>query len=249
MEPLTDYDRTRYGRQIPLPDWGDEGQGRLKNASVLIAGAGGLGSPVALYLAAAGVGEIRLCDADTVELSNLNRQILHTEARIGQGKAASAAQAITALNSHIDVVAYGDYLDGSNVERIVGQADVVIDCLDNFETRYLLNAYCLGQEIPFIHGAVWGLMGQVTFIHPPDTPCLRCIFPQPAAKEVCPVVGVAPGVIGCIQAAEALKFIAGVGVNLKNKLLLFDGEDMSFTPVEIKRAPACPDCGSKCDAP
>jgi molybdopterin/thiamine biosynthesis adenylyltransferase len=241
---LTDYDKTRYGRQMLLPGWGDEGQQRLKNASVFIAGAGGLGSPVALYLAAAGVGEIKLCDADTIELSNLNRQVLHTEARIGQGKAASAARTLKALNPHVNVVAYSDYLDGSNVERIVGRPAVVVDCLDNFETRYLLNAYCLGKGIPFIHGAVWGLMGQVSFLHPPETPCLRCIFPQPAAKGVFPVVGSTPGIIGCIQVAEALKYITGVGVTLKSKLLLFDGEDMSFTPVELKRTPACPDCGN-----
>lgn len=244
MDRLTDYDRTRYGRQMLIPGWGEAGQLKLKRASVFVAGAGGLGSPVSLYLAAAGVGEIRLCDADRVELSNLNRQILHTDGRIGALKAASADQTLRELNPAIRVVTYPDYIDANNVDRIVGRPDVVVDCLDNFETRYLLNTHCLKNHIPFVHGAISGLVGQLTFLDPPQTPCLRCIFPTPAPKTVFPVLGATPGVVGCLQAMEVLKFLTGTGSTLKNKLLIFDGEDMTFISVDVERAPACPDCGS-----
>lgn len=244
METLTDYEKTRYSRQMLVAGWGEEGQKRLKRSRVFIAGAGGLGSPVSIYLAVAGVGEIKICDADTIELSNLNRQILHTDARIGELKVASAAKTLGQLNPTTSIVTCADYLDERNVERIVGQPDIIVDCLDNFETRYLLNAYCLENRIPFVHGAVRGMMGQVTFLSPPETPCLRCIFPEPAPKEIFPVVGVTPGVIGSIQAMEVLKFLTEVGVTLKGRLIFFDGEDMTFTVVETVRATSCPDCGS-----
>jgi molybdopterin/thiamine biosynthesis adenylyltransferase len=244
METLTDYERTRYSRQMLVAGWGEEGQKRLKRSRVFIAGAGGLGSPVSIYLVVAGVGEIKICDADTIELSNLNRQILHTDARIGELKATSAAKTLGQLNPTTSIVTYADYLDERNVERIVGQPDIIVDCLDNFETRYLLNAYCLENKVPFVHGAVRGMMGQVTFLSPPETPCLRCIFPEPVPKEIFPVVGVTPGVIGSIQAMEVLKFLTAVGVMLKGRLIFFDGEDMTFTVVETVRATSCPDCGS-----
>ena len=156
MGSLTDYDRTRYQRQMLLHDWGEAGQQKVKAARVFIAGAGGLGSPVAIYLAAAGVGEIRLCDLDTVELSNLNRQILHPAARLGQPKALSAEKTLTALNPAIHIVPFAEYLDESNLDRIAGRPDIIVDCLDNYETRYLLNRYCLRQRIPLVHGAIWG---------------------------------------------------------------------------------------------
>jgi adenylyltransferase/sulfurtransferase len=133
-------------------------------------------------------------------------------------------------------------LDDTNIERIVAKPDIVVDCLDNFETRYLLNAYCVQHRIPFVHGAVHGLMGQVTFLYPPDTPCLRCVFPEAPPKEIFPVVGATPGVIGCIQAMEVLKWVTGVGSVLKGKLLFFDGEDMDITTVDVRRALDCPDC-------
>ncbi len=243
MKPLTDYDLVRYHRQMLTPGWGREGQARLKSSRVFIAGAGGLGSPVAIYLAVAGVGEIRICDADTIELSNLNRQILHTDKRIGQPKALSAARTLRALNPTVRVVPYCDTLDENSAERIIGRPDIVIDCLDNFETRYLLNTYCIKNRIPWVHAAIWGLTGQVTFFHPPETPCLRCLVPEPPPKETFPVVGVTPGLAGCIQAMEALKFLTGIGTNLKGVLLVFDGEDMTFSSLNIKRAASCPDCG------
>jgi adenylyltransferase/sulfurtransferase len=244
MQKLTDYDQTRYHRQMLLAGWGTEGQAKLKAATVFIAGAGGLGSPVSIYLAVAGVGQIRICDADRIELSNLNRQILHPDDRIGELKAVSAEQSLKALNPSLNIVAHSEYLDQSNVERIVGQPDIIVDCLDNFETRYLLNTYCLKHNIPLVHGAIWGLSGQMTFLHPPETPCLKCLIPEPPPKETFPVVGATPGLIGSIQAMETLKFLTGTGTPLKGKLLLLDGEEMSFFSVAAERSPTCPECGN-----
>jgi molybdopterin/thiamine biosynthesis adenylyltransferase len=243
MEKLTQDESVRYQRQMVLQGWGEAGQIKLKNSTVLIVGAGGLGSPVSIYLTVAGVGEIRICDADTVGLSNLNRQVVHTDASIGELKVTSAARALRALNPNVNVVPISDFLDRDSVERIVGQPDVVVDCLDNVETRYTLNSYCINKGIPLVHGAVWGMLGQATFIQPPQTPCLRCLYPELPPKEIFPVLGATPGVIGCIQAMETLKYLTGVGTTLKGKLLVFDGEDMTFTPLKIEREPACPECG------
>ncbi len=244
MQELTAYDKTRYDRQMLIEGWGEAGQSKLKAARVFIAGAGGLGSAVSIYLAVAGVGETTLCDADTVELSNLNRQILHTDARIDASKALSAGETLRQLNPRVKVVTCSDYLDANNVERIVGRPEVVVDCLDNFETRYLLNTYCIQHRIPFVHGAVHGMLGQVTFLYPPQTPCLRCIFREAQPNGTFPVVGATPGVIGCIQALEVLKYLTGIGTNLKGRLLFFDGEELTFISVEVERTPSCPDCGS-----
>ncbi len=243
MEKLTDYDKTRYDRQMLIDGWGEEGQARLKASSVFIAGAGGLGSPVSIYLAVAGVGEIRICDADRIELSNLNRQILHPDARIGELKSASAVRTLTELNPTLKIVTYSDYLDEHNAGDLIGTPDIVVDCLDNFDTRYVLNTYCIKQNIPLVHGAIWGMMGQVTFVHPPETPCLKCIFPEPPPKDIFPVVGVTPGIVGSLQATEVLKHLTGVGTTLKGKLLIIDAEDMFFNPVKMDRQPSCPDCG------
>ncbi len=244
MGTLTDHERTRYSRQILMEGWGTEGQINLKSSSVFIAGAGGLGSPVSIYLAVAGEGEIRISDADTVELSNLNRQTLHTDARIGERKVVSAVKMLHELNPTVKIVPCSDYLDKASVERIVARPDVVIDCLDNSETRYLLNDYCVKQGIPFVHGAVHGLMGQVSFLHPPETPCLRCLFLDAPPKETFPIVGATAGIVGSIQAMEALKFLTGVGSVLKGQLLFIDGADMTVTTIDVKRAPSCPVCGS-----
>jgi adenylyltransferase/sulfurtransferase len=244
MARLTDYENTRYSRQMLLEGWGTEGQIKIKSSSVFIAGAGGLGSPVSIYLAVAGVGEIRICDADTVELSNLNRQILHLDARTGEKKAASAAETLRGLNPAINVRPISEYLNRDNIARIVTKPNIVIDCLDNFETRYVLNAYCVENGIPLVHGAVHGMMGQATLLSPPETPCLSCLFPNAPPKGTFPVVGATPGVIGAIQAMEALKFLTGVGAVLKGRLLFFDGEDMAFSTINIKRTPECQVCGS-----
>lgn len=244
MEKLTNNEKVRYNRQMLIEGWGEEGQTKLKNSSVFIAGAGGLGSTVSTYLAIAGVGEIKICDADTIELSDLNRQILHRDVRIGELKAVSAEKALKELNPNINVVNYSDYITEDNAEQIVGTPDIVVDCLDNFKTRYLLNNYCLKHRIPFVHGGVHAMIGQVTFLSPPETPCLRCIFPEAPSREIVPVVAATPGLIGCIQAIEVLKYLTEVGTLLKGRLLVIDGQDMVFTPIKIERTQACPDCGS-----
>jgi adenylyltransferase/sulfurtransferase len=240
---LTNDDKIRYSRQMLMPGWGEEAQERLTASRVFVAGAGGLGSPVSIYLAVAGIGELAICDVDRVELSNLNRQILHPDARVGELKASSAAAMLGALNPDIRVVPHAEYLDEANVECLVGQPDAVVDCLDNFETRYLLNRYCLDRGIPFVHGAVSGMVGQLTFITPPETPCLRCIFPHAPPKELFPVLGATPGIVGTMQALEVLKYLTGVGETLKGTLLIFEGDEMLFTSIKAGRAPGCPDCG------
>lgn len=242
MAGLTEYDHMRYDRQMRLPGWGEAGQMRLKAASVFIAGAGGLGSPVAFYLAAAGVGEIRVCDSDHVELSNLNRQILHGDGRIGELKALSAEETLGALNPKVKVTPFAERLEAGNASRIIGTASIVVDCLDNYETRYVLNDYCIQQRIPLVHGAVWGLTGQLTFFFPPETPCYRCLVPEPPPKAVFPVLGATPGMIGCLQAMEVLKYLTSAGVNMKGRLLFFDGEEMSFSLLDIRRRETCPAC-------
>ena len=240
--PLTAYDRTRYNRQMILDEWGDEGQARLKSANVFIAGAGGLGSPVAIYLAAAGVGTLRICDSDVVELSNLNRQILHSDARVGEPKAESAGKTLRAFNPTIKVVTICNTLDESNAEQIIGRADVLVDCLDNYESRYILNDFSIQNHIPLVHGAIWGWMGQISFLSPPETPCLQCLVPSPPAFGTFPAVGATSGVLGSLQAIEVLKYLTGIGTNLKNTLLILDGESMSFTPILIRRDISCPAC-------
>ncbi|MCX6997779.1 MAG: HesA/MoeB/ThiF family protein [Kiritimatiellaeota bacterium] len=242
MAALTDYDCTRYGRQMMIGGWGVPGQERLKRARVFIVGAGGLGSPVALYLAAAGVGTIGLGDCDRPDLSNLNRQILYTDADLGRPKAEVAAEVLRRLNPAIAVNSSGERIAEHNIERIVGPVDLILDCLDNFDTRYVLNAYSVRHSIPLIHAAIWGLSGQITVLHPPRTPCLRCIFPDAPPREVFPVAGVTPGLAGCLQATEALKLLTGLGASLLGKLLVFDAEQMTFTTLTVERRPDCPAC-------
>jgi adenylyltransferase/sulfurtransferase len=243
MELLTDLEKAQYHRQMLIAGWGEEGQQKLKRCRVFIAGAGGLGSPVSIYLAVAGIGEISICDADTVELSNLNRQILHPIAHIGQPKVVSAERTLQALNPSVRLLTHAAYMDQDSLAGIVGRPDVVVDCLDNFDTRYLLNAYCVQRGIPLVHGAIHGMMGQVTFLQPPETPCLRCLFPSAPPKETFPVVGATPGIVGCIQALEVLKHLTGVGSTLKGRLLFFDGEEMAFSVFNVSRTPDCPECG------
>jgi adenylyltransferase/sulfurtransferase len=243
MGYLSETDRKRYQRQISIPGWGEEGQVRVQSARVFIAGAGGLGSPVALYLAAAGVGEIAICDSDRVTSSNLNRQILHSDERIGELKAESAASTLRQLNPGIRIIPIPEHLEKTNAERIIGKPDILMDCLDNYETRYVLNDYSIENGIPLVHGAIWGLVGQVTFLAPPTTPCLRCIVPTPPTGGIFPAVGVTTGVIGTLQAMEALKFLTGIGTNLKGTMLFFDGEEMTFTPLQVRRSATCPACG------
>lgn len=241
MTALGDRDRERYARQVML--FGEEGQERLKDSVVFIAGAGGLGSPAALYLAAAGVGEIRIADHDVVDRSNLNRQILHGEGDIGRRKVDSAAESLRALNPDVTVAGYAVTIDETNAASLADGADLIIDATDDFPTRYLLNRVALQKGIPFIHGAIRGFDGQATTVLPGTTACLRCIFPEMPPAEVCPVVGTAPGIIGVIQANEAIRCLLGMDPLFSGRLLLWGGDGGRMETVACERDPACPDCG------
>lgn len=238
---LTENVKSRYSRQIM--QFGEEGQEKLKKSSVFIAGAGGLGCPVALYLAAAGVGNIRIVDRDSVELTNLNRQILHYEKDIGRKKTDSAAEKLKNLNSEINIEGINADINHDNVEELVGDADLIIDALDNFETRYLLNTVAIKKRIPLIHGAIRGFDGQATTIIPGKTPCLMCLFPYTPPAEVFPVIGVTPGIIGMIQANEAIKYLLGSEELLTGRLLLWNGMGPETETIHIERDRSCPDCG------
>jgi len=225
--------------------FGEEGQERLKKANLFIAGAGGLGSPVSIYLAVAGVGTLTLVDMDIVELTNLNRQILHSDRDIGKMKTASAEEKLTALNPDITIKVIETTIDGSNSTELVGNADGIIDAMDNFPTRYVLNDTAIKKNIPLFHGAIRGLYGQATTILPGKTACLRCMFPKAPPKEVFPVVGVTPGLIGMVQANEALKYLTGTGELLTNRLFLWDGLNTHVEEICVEKDPGCPACGEK----
>jgi adenylyltransferase/sulfurtransferase len=240
---LTDEDEKRYHRQMMISGWGGKGQRRLKSSRVFVAGAGGLGSPLSMYLAVAGVGHISLCDCDSPELSNLNRQILHNDSRIGINKAESGKMTLNALNPSIEVEAISTRIDANTVDELVGDADIIVDCMDNFPTRYVLNECAIRKGIPFVHGSIWGLEGKLTFIKSPETPCLKCIFPSAPPPEVFPVLGATPGTIGCLEAMETLKYLTGVGENLKGKLLVWCGDEMEFLVYPVAKNPQCPVCG------
>lgn len=239
----------RYSRHLMIPDVGLEGQRKLKAASVLIVGSGGLGSPNALYLAAAGVGRIGVVDFDVVDLSNLQRQVLHSTDRIGQPKTASARDRLTALNPHIEVIAYDDILSSENIERIAGGFDILIDGTDNFPTRYLLNDYCVLSGKSYIYGSIFRFEGQVSVFDARSGPCYRCLFPEPPPPGLVPgcaeggVFGVLPGTIGTLQATEAIKLILGIGQPLVGKLLLYDALDSSFQTIQLRKNPNCKICG------
>ncbi|MDN7025971.1 HesA/MoeB/ThiF family protein [Methanoculleus sp. FWC-SCC1] len=239
---LTERERERYRRQIPL--FGEAGQQRLGKARVAVVGAGGLGCPAALYLAAAGIGEIRLVDPDRVERSNLNRQVLHHEGDVGRPKVASAAEKLLAQNPGLTVSVRHAAIDEKNAEDLIGDADIVVDAVDDFATRYLLNRAALAKGIPLVHGAVSGFDGQVTTVLPGRTACLRCIFPVPPPKESVPVVGATAGVVGLIQANEVIKYVTGTGDPLKGRLLLWDGRSASTVLLSVERQEDCADCGS-----
>ena len=239
---LTQKELERYHRQMLIRNWGEEGQKKLRAATVFIAGAGGLGSPVAIYLAVAGIGRIRICDFGEPELSNLNRQILHTERDIGKNKALSAQETLHEINPHVEVEPLAEKISEETVERLIGSSAIILDCLDNFPTRHILNRYAVKKGLPFIHAGIFGLSGQLTFIHTPETPCLHCIFPGSPPPAVFPVAGVAPGVIGVLEATETIKWIVGIGKNLKGRLLIWDGELMEFQNVAVNKDPNCPVC-------
>lgn len=235
------YTTGKYIRQIML--FGEEGQEKLKKAKVLVAGVGGLGSPVSTYLAVAGIGKIILADFDSVELSNLNRQFLHHEKDVGREKIKSAEEKLLSLNPEIKVETIRKKITDENVDLVVPPCDLIIDALDNFDTRHVLNKLAVKRNIPFIHGAVSGFRGQATTIIPGKTPCLYCIFPTSFKKEVFPILGTTPGVIGSIQANEAIKYLTGQGKLLENRLLLWDGLSCSFSELKVNKTENCPVCG------
>jgi molybdopterin-synthase adenylyltransferase len=237
---LSERERERYKRQILL--FGDEGQERLKKAHIFIAGAGGLGSPISIYLAVAGIGTITLVDKDVVELTNLNRQILHYDRDIGRKKTVSAEEKLREINPDITVNVIDTTIDETNVDRLVGRAEGIVDAMDNYPIRYLLNETAVRKKIPFFHGAIRGLYGQATTIVPGVTPCLACIFPKAPPKEVFPVVGVTPGLIGMVQATEVLKYLIHDGRLLTNRLLIWDGLESHAEEIAVERNPACPVC-------
>ena len=223
---------------------GEAGQERLKAARVLIAGAGGLGTVIATYLAAAGIGTLRIADCDVVEATNLNRQILHWGRDVGRPKTASVAEKLSALNALIRVEEVSGRIDAASVDAVAADCDLIVDAMDNFPTRYLLNRTALRKGVPFIHGAVRGLQGQATTVLPGKTPCLRCLFPQsPPPSAVFPIIGATCGVIGSIEATEAVKLLTGQGEPLAGRLLIWDGLAACVDTLVIERNPACPDCG------
>ncbi len=240
--------RDRYDRHLRLPEIGVDGQRRLLDSRVLLVGAGGLGSPAALYLAAAGIGRIGLIDDDRVERSNLQRQVLHTDAGIGEAKTRSASARLSALNPDIEIEAIDERLEDGNAEPLIAGYDLVIDGADNFATRYRINAACLRLGVPWAYGAVQRFQGQASLFVPGQGPCYRCLFPEPPAPEFAPncaevgVLGVLPGVVGLIQATEAIKWLLGIGTPLIGRLLSYDALAMRFSETRLPRDPGCPGC-------
>lgn len=240
---FTKKELAHYNRQMLLPGWGHEAQKRLNHSHVFVAGAGGLGSAISIYLAAAGIGHLTLVDNDTVDLSNLNRQILHDSTRIGKSKVKSAYKTLKLINPRTKVTIHRKTLTKQNVDRLVAEADIVVDGLDNFETRYLLNESAIRKGIPLVFAGVKGLNGMVSFIHVPHTPCLRCIVGNnPPEKETFPIVGAVPGILGSLQALEVLKYLTGIGQNLGGVLLEFRGTDSSFKTYRMPKDPECLVC-------
>jgi sulfur-carrier protein adenylyltransferase/sulfurtransferase len=249
-QTLDEAKRRRYSRHLLIPEVGEEGQQKLLDSRVLLIGAGGLGSPAGLYLAAAGIGTIGIVDDDAVDETNLQRQIVHSTERLGDSKAESAKRTIEALNPDVTVKVFKERLTSENVDRILGEGwDVIVDGADNFPTRYLLNDASVWHGIPIVHGSIYRFEGQTTVFKPHEGPCYRCLFPQPPPPELAPscaeggVLGVLPGVIGSLQTNEALKLALGIGEPLVGRLLMFDALAGTFTEISLRRDPDCPVCG------
>jgi molybdopterin/thiamine biosynthesis adenylyltransferase/rhodanese-related sulfurtransferase len=246
---LTPEQRDRYKRHILLPEVGEAGQQQLLESKVLLLGAGGLGSPAAMYLAAAGVGTLGIVDMDVVDASNLQRQILHNMDRIGERKVDSAKKTLTLLNPDVNVVTYDVRFGADNVLDIIDGYDVVLDGTDNFPTRYLLNDASLLKQIPVVHGSIFRFEGQVTVFKPYEGPCYRCLLPEPPPAELAPscaeagVLGVLPGIVGSIQALETIKLLLDLGDPLIGRLLAYDALEQSFRTFKVRRDPTCPACG------
>ena len=249
---LSPEKRTRYSRHLLIPEIGEEGQLKLLDSRVLLIGAGGLGSPASLYLAAAGIGTLGIVDADIVDETNLQRQIAHSLDTLGTPKVDSAKRAIEALNPDVEVVTYRERLTSENIDRILDDNwDLIVDGADNFPTRYLVNDAAVWRGIPVVHGSIYRFEGQVTVFKPHEGPCYRCLFPEPPPPELAPscaeggVLGVLPGIIGSLQTNEAIKLAAGIGEPLVGRLLLFDALSTEFNEVRIERRADCPVCGDQ----
>lgn len=241
--------KVRYSRHLLIPEVGAEGQAKLLGSKALLIGAGGLGSPAMMYLAAAGVGTLGVVDFDVVDLSNLQRQIIHTTDRIGRKKTESAAETIRGINPDITVVPHEEMLTDANVDRLIAGYDVILDGTDTFETRYTLNDAAVRARIPVVHASVFRFEGQLTVFTPYEGPCYRCLYPTPPPPELAPgcsvagVLGVVPGVMGLLQATEAIKMLLGIGDSLSGRLLIYDALDASFAELQLRRDPHCPACG------
>jgi len=242
---LTPEELERYDRQLRV--WGVEAQERLKRSTALVVGVGGLGSPVAMYLAAAGVGRLVLVDPEVVELSNLNRQVLHWTTDLGRAKVESAAEKLRRLNPHVEVVAVRRRIESlEDAVQLVGEADVVVDCLDNWRTRFLINEACVRLGKPLVHAAVRGLYGQLMVVKPGEGPCLRCLVPEePPQEERIPVAGPTPGALGALEAMEAVKLLTGYGEPLVGKLLVYDGLHGSVDVIAVRKRENCPVCSRR----
>jgi adenylyltransferase/sulfurtransferase len=235
-------DANRYIRQLDIPGWGLEGQERLGRSTVFIGGLGGLGSSTALYLAAAGIGCLRICDTDQVEISNLNRQVLYTVQDLGKPKSGSAMERIGGLNNEIDIIPLQEEIKQANVDGLVGDAEILVDCLDNFHTRKILNRYAVYNHLPLVHAGVLGMSGQLSFIHPPGTPCLKCVYKEMDEPQPEPVVGAIAGVLGSLQALETIKFLTGMGETLEGRMLMIDGMSLTCHEIRLLKNPDCPVC-------
>ena len=246
MRSLSESELKRYDRQIRIPFIGVEKQKKLKNASVMIAGIGGLGSIASLYLAAAGVGRIKLVDHGRVELSNLNRQLLYMSDELGEPKAIKALEKLKRLNPSIEVQAINETINESSIDHLLEDVDLVLDGMDNFKTRFIINRGCVERGIPYIYAAVYMLEGRLMTIIPRSGPCLRCLMPEePEEHDIVPILGPVAGVMGALEAVEAIKLLAGFGESSVGRLLIFDGESLSFHEIRVEKDPECPVCGKK----
>lgn len=245
---LSDDELLRYDRQLTISNWGKDGQLKLKNSKIAVIGAGGLGSTVLLHLAAAGIGYIKIIDNDTLDLSNLNRQILYNMDGINKSKAKLAEKYLKELNNNIEIESINKKLDKNNIDELLSDVNLILDCLDNFQTRYIVNEFCIKNRIPYVHGAVRALEGRVMFINPNDksSPCLNCFYPkEPPKKRKPPVLGSTVGLTASIEATEAIKYLLGIGKNLIGEFLMIDGLLMEFKSIIIKRNPKCEICGNR----
>ncbi|HEX8123868.1 MAG TPA: molybdopterin-synthase adenylyltransferase MoeB [Solirubrobacteraceae bacterium] len=251
---LSTEQRQRYSRHFLLPEIGEEGQQKLLDAKVLLLGAGGLGAPTALYLAAAGVGTLGIVDDDVVDVSNLQRQVIHSTSRVGEKKVDSAETYIKDLNPDVNVVKYPVRMDASNIQEIIEGYDVIVDGLDNFPTRYLLNDASVRNQIPVVSASILGFDGQLSVFAPYDGPCYRCLYPVPPPAELAPscgangVLGVLPGTMGLLQATEVVKLVVGIGEPLIGRLLLYEALGATFTELKVRRDPDCPICSREPDS-